>query len=225
MTMTHLPERSLDAHGNPMTGDPTNVARLRPGGRPPGPLPSRRRRPRHGAGRRADEPAPMASALFAYLHLMSTDVDDVATAKECWSDALVDADLNEREHLHAMAVGAWVSGDWIGAARTLDELLYRWPTDVAGPDVRAPARLLPRRRPEPPRSGRALAARARSRAPARRVRARDGRLRAGGVGPLRAGARCRARAPSRPTPTTCGPSTPSPTPTRCRAWSTTASAS
>ena len=32
-------------------------------------------------------------------------------------------------------------------------------------------------------------------------------------------------APSTPTPTTSGPSTPSPTPTRCRAGSTTASAS
>ena len=46
-------------------------------------------------------------------------------------EALADADLNEREHLHARAIGAWASGDWVGASRALDEVLYRWPTDVA----------------------------------------------------------------------------------------------
>ena len=57
----------------------------------------------------------MATALFAYLHLMSTDADDVATAKAL-SDSLVGAELNEREHLHAMAVASWANGDWVGAA-------------------------------------------------------------------------------------------------------------
>ena len=46
---------------------------------------------------------------------MSTDADDVATAKAL-SDSLVGAELDEREHLHAMAIAAWASGDWLGAA-------------------------------------------------------------------------------------------------------------
>ena len=156
MTMTYAAGAIADAHGNPMTGDAASVevydraldrlVRFHP-----------EVVDLATALATVDEPVPMANVLFAYLHLMSTDVDDVATATACWR-ALADADLNEREHLHARAVGAWVNGDWIGASRALDEVLYRWPTDIAGPDVRAPARLLPRRRPEPPGSGCAFAA-------------------------------------------------------------------
>ncbi len=78
----------------------------------------------------ADEtPAPMASALAAYLNLTSTDLDDLATARTAWQ-ALSQAGGNEREQAHAAAIGAWLGGDWTGAASLLDELLHRYPTDV-----------------------------------------------------------------------------------------------
>jgi hypothetical protein len=77
----------------------------------------------------AESPAPMAHAVMAYLHLMSTDADDLATARDA-SAALSNAACNEREQMHADAIRAWSGGDWSGAARRLDDLLQRWPTDV-----------------------------------------------------------------------------------------------
>ncbi|HZX55322.1 MAG TPA: tetratricopeptide repeat protein [Ilumatobacteraceae bacterium] len=77
----------------------------------------------------AEEPVPMASALSAYLNLMSTDADDLASARASWHD-LDEASTNERERAHANAIGAWLDGDWQGASTQLDELLSRWPTDV-----------------------------------------------------------------------------------------------
>ena len=71
----------------------------------------------------------MAHALIAYLHLMSTDPDDLTTARDAY-EALVAGAGNERERAHAAAIGAWLAGDWGGAARRLDDLLVRWPTDV-----------------------------------------------------------------------------------------------
>src|SRR4051794_32581262 len=68
----------------------------------------------------AHEPVPMASALFAYLNLMSTDSDDLASARASWQ-ALDEASTNERERAHAQAIGAWVGGDWQGASTELDE--------------------------------------------------------------------------------------------------------
>jgi len=76
-----------------------------------------------------DNPAPMASALFAYLNLMSTDADDLAAARSSWQ-RLGQASGNERERAHASAIGAWLDGDWHGASRQLDDLLSQWPTDV-----------------------------------------------------------------------------------------------
>ena len=75
------------------------------------------------------DPVPMAHALIGYLHLMSTDAADLATAQLA-HDALVVAGGNERERAHAAAIGRWLAGDWGGAARELDELLVRWPTDL-----------------------------------------------------------------------------------------------
>jgi tetratricopeptide (TPR) repeat protein len=119
---------TTDAHGNPMTGDAATIA-----------LYDRavdqlvRYHPdvvdlaiELGS---ADSPVPMAHALTAYLNLMSTDADDVDAARTAWQ-ALASTSANEREQLHAAAIGAWVAGDWSGAARRLDELLQRWPTDV-----------------------------------------------------------------------------------------------
>ena len=76
-----------------------------------------------------DSPAPMALALMAYLHLMSTDADDLPTAQATWQ-GLSQLDANDREHAHTKAIGAWLAGDWHGASAQLDELLWTWPTDV-----------------------------------------------------------------------------------------------
>jgi hypothetical protein len=75
------------------------------------------------------DPVPMASALYAYLNLMSTDADDLAAARSSW-DQLNDTPANDRERAHAAAIGAWLDGDWHGASAQLDELLAQWPTDV-----------------------------------------------------------------------------------------------
>jgi hypothetical protein len=75
------------------------------------------------------DPAPMASALFAYLNLMSTDADDLSAARSSW-EQLSQATTNERERAHAAAIGAWLDGDWHGASSQLDDLLTLWPTDV-----------------------------------------------------------------------------------------------
>jgi tetratricopeptide (TPR) repeat protein len=76
-----------------------------------------------------DEPAPMSLALMAYLHLTSTDADDLPTARATWQ-ALSLLDANDRERAHAAAIGAWLDGDWHGASAKLDELLCTWPTDI-----------------------------------------------------------------------------------------------
>ena len=75
------------------------------------------------------DPVPMASALYAYLNLMSTDADDLAAARSAWQQ-LNDAPANDRERAHTAAIGAWLDGDWHGASAQLDELLTQWPTDV-----------------------------------------------------------------------------------------------
>jgi tetratricopeptide (TPR) repeat protein len=72
---------------------------------------------------------PMGQVFMAYLTLMSTDVPDIAGAREA-AAALAAVPLNERETAHAAAINAWLDGRWHTAARTLDELLVRWPTDV-----------------------------------------------------------------------------------------------
>lgn len=76
-----------------------------------------------------DAPVPMAQALIAYLHLMSTDPGDLATVRLAHG-ALAAGGGNERERAHAAAIGAWAAGDWGGAARHLDDLLLQWPDDL-----------------------------------------------------------------------------------------------
>jgi tetratricopeptide (TPR) repeat protein len=117
-----------DDHGNPMTGDAATVAlydraldrlvRFHPDAVDLA-----------GELAAADEPAPMAHALTAYLHLMSTDPRDLETAGQA-RDALTTAAGNARERAHAAAITAWSDGDWGGAARRLDDLLLEWPTDL-----------------------------------------------------------------------------------------------
>jgi tetratricopeptide (TPR) repeat protein len=72
---------------------------------------------------------PMSRALLAYLHLTSTDLPDVATARDMWV-AMGDLPMNARERGHHDAIGAWCAGDWSGAAQRLDALLLQWPTDL-----------------------------------------------------------------------------------------------
>ncbi|MEP7203812.1 MAG: tetratricopeptide repeat protein [Ilumatobacteraceae bacterium] len=119
---------ALDAHGNPMTGESSTIEmydraidrflRFHPD-------------VVDLAGELTVDasPAPMALALVAYLHLMSTDADDAATARASW-EALSRIDSNDRERAHADAIGVWLDGDWHGAAARLDDLLNYWPTDV-----------------------------------------------------------------------------------------------
>ena len=77
----------------------------------------------------ADAAMPMAQTFLAYLSLMSTDAPDVESARAA-AAALESLALNEREAAHAAAIAAWLEGRWSGAARVLDELLIRWPTDM-----------------------------------------------------------------------------------------------
>jgi hypothetical protein len=72
---------------------------------------------------------PMGQALVAYLHLMSTDADDLDTARVA-AGRLASSAAHPRELAHADAVSAWVGGNWHLAASVLDDLLVRWPTDL-----------------------------------------------------------------------------------------------
>jgi len=118
----------MDAHGNPMSGDTDTIERYDR---------AIDRLLRYhpdvvdiATSLLADEePAPMAAALGAYLNLMSTDPADLAAVRLC-HDAIVGHPANEREQLHGRAIGAWQGGDWIEAGDILDEVLYRWPTDL-----------------------------------------------------------------------------------------------
>jgi hypothetical protein len=132
MTSTLAPAAAVgsgtDAHGNPMSGDADTIR-----------LYDRaidrlvRYHPQvidlatELAGQ--ETPVPMAHALVAYLHLMSTDPADLATARDAY-EALAAGGGNAREQAHAAAIGAWQGGDWTGAARRLDDLLIRWPGDL-----------------------------------------------------------------------------------------------
>src|SRR5262245_7003728 len=118
---------ACDANGNPVTGDPVAIGRYdRAIDRLLRFDPEAVDLATELAG--ADAPVPMAHVLIAYLHLMTTDAADLATARDAY-EALVAADGNAREQAHAAAIGAWLAGDWTGTARRLDDLLISWPAD------------------------------------------------------------------------------------------------
>ncbi|MGE0881248.1 MAG: tetratricopeptide repeat protein [Acidimicrobiia bacterium] len=71
----------------------------------------------------------MGQALAAYLHLMSTDVRDLDTARH-HAAALRATPRNDRETAHTAAIDAWVGGEWHRAAQCLDDLLIEWPADI-----------------------------------------------------------------------------------------------
>jgi hypothetical protein len=127
-TTTGTSSTLADQHGNPMVGGAEAVALYDAGV--------------HAllryhpdvvdiAGRFAEEhpTVAMGHALTAYLYLSSTDEPDVAVARDVWM-GMADAPMGDRERAHHAAIGAWVNGDWVGAAVALDALLQRWPTDL-----------------------------------------------------------------------------------------------
>ncbi len=71
----------------------------------------------------------MGQALIAFLHLMSTDADDLSGAQAAAVNLRAAAE-HPRERLHSAAVDAWLAGDWTGASAVLDDVLRAWPTDL-----------------------------------------------------------------------------------------------
>jgi tetratricopeptide (TPR) repeat protein len=120
--------RGLDAHGNPVTGPSDAVSRYDAA-------------IDHLVRFHVDVVDQMSSladdhptfamgqALAAYLHLMSSDPNDLEPAKVFVTGTTENA-ANPRELAHAAAVTAWAAGDWHGAARLLDDLLVEWPVDL-----------------------------------------------------------------------------------------------
>ncbi|MDY7101058.1 MAG: tetratricopeptide repeat protein [Actinomycetota bacterium] len=119
----------LDAHGNPITADRDTVARYDAA------IDQLLRFDPAVIDTAAaltggdDTPAPMGLALGAYLLLSSTDPHGLDQARALHA-SLADTAGNERERLHAAAIGTWLDGSWTGAAAVLDEVLVRWPTDL-----------------------------------------------------------------------------------------------
>ena len=79
------------------------------------------------AARAADPSCVMAQALRAYLGLMSSEYTDAVNAAR-FVKGLTSTDRREAGHLNA--IGQWISGDWHGASRTLDQLLSVYPRDI-----------------------------------------------------------------------------------------------
>jgi hypothetical protein len=71
----------------------------------------------------------MGNALMAYLCLTATDARELDAARAAHA-AMTAVPLDQRESMHAAAIGAWLGGDWHGASSMLDELLFSCPTDV-----------------------------------------------------------------------------------------------
>ncbi|MGH8974331.1 MAG: tetratricopeptide repeat protein, partial [Acidimicrobiia bacterium] len=129
MTITHASIQSRsDEHGNPVSGTAEAVAlydrtldRLARFHVDVLPL----------AGQLTEQHPdfPLGHAVGAYLSLDSTDPAELPAARQA-ADQLRRTAGNDRERAHVAAIDAWASGDWHGAARILDDLLIRWPTDL-----------------------------------------------------------------------------------------------
>ncbi len=128
MSVITLPNATLDTNGNDTSGSAEAVARFDAAFD----LLLRYHPDVVGAAEglaTTDASLPIGQAFVAYLSLMTTDVPDLAGAREA-AAALDALPKNEREAAHAAAINAWVDGRWHAAARTLDDLLVRWPTDT-----------------------------------------------------------------------------------------------
>jgi hypothetical protein len=71
----------------------------------------------------------MGHALMAYLCLTATDVPELSAARAAHA-AMVASPTDKHTTMHASAIGAWLAGDWHGAAAILGDLLAVWPTDA-----------------------------------------------------------------------------------------------
>src|SRR5512132_1431201 len=86
----------------------------------------------------------MGHTLKAYLHLLGTEPDAIAVARDCYIGArTLPADDRERHHLEA--VRHFVEGRWHAAGRTLERPIDRASARRARPPGRASARLFYRR--------------------------------------------------------------------------------
>ena len=128
MSSANNPSSVLDQHGIPFAGDSAAVAVYDEGV-------DRLLRFNSDVLKSAfalanDHPeAAMGNALVAYLHLTSTDTADLAGARDAWT-AMGSNPMGDREIGHHRAIGAWLDGDWRGAAEALDSVLWRWPGDL-----------------------------------------------------------------------------------------------
>ncbi len=125
--MISLTDRT-DSHGNPVTGSPEAIARYDAA--------IDRLLGYHDdvidamTSLATDEPNfAMGQVLAAYLSLTSTDVPDLADARDVTA-GLAGLSLNEREAAHRAALETWLAGDWHATAQRLDDLLIRWPADL-----------------------------------------------------------------------------------------------
>ncbi len=71
----------------------------------------------------------MGHLLHAYLHLLGTEPDGIAVARESHRRALA-LPMTERERAHQVAVGHLVRGRWADAGRTLEDLSIDHPLDA-----------------------------------------------------------------------------------------------
>ncbi len=71
--------------------------------------------------------AAMATALSAYLPLLSTDPRDLPASRTALARA---GGGNERERAHLAAAAAWAAGNMAGAGALLDEVLLDHPRDI-----------------------------------------------------------------------------------------------
>jgi tetratricopeptide (TPR) repeat protein len=119
---------TTDAHGNPVSGPPEAIARYDL-------AVDRLLRYHPGvvtAAKSLTTETPdvaIGHALSAYLSLSSTDAPDVPAARAA-AENLQRVERNDREDAHLTVISSWVSGDWHGASRSLDDLLIRWPADL-----------------------------------------------------------------------------------------------
>ncbi len=123
-----MPSAPHDQHGNPLHGTPEGVAAYDR-------AVDRLLRFHPDVLVSADELATehgemaMGQALLAYLHLMSTDADDLTGAQAAAQELRTTAE-HRRERLHAAAIELWLDGDWTGASAALDDVLLQWPADL-----------------------------------------------------------------------------------------------
>jgi tetratricopeptide (TPR) repeat protein len=71
----------------------------------------------------------MAQLANAWMHVSSTEAPAIAIARESLAAARR-LPLDEREKLHAAAIGEWCDGQWHAAARTVEDLNALYPRDA-----------------------------------------------------------------------------------------------